>query len=420
MDETYQEFNKRWLRNNRIEIDWEIAERNSSWHRTYFTRRAISDHQAKGNCRLATMAIEEMEQQGWLIKRDVILDPMCGIGSFLIVAALRNYNAVGIELEDRFYKDMVGFHEQLDVPSDDLLAGVSSSQHIEGTIEYFHKITEGTNKGKIRVIHGDARNTDEIMERVKLNSFGRLGVVCSPPYGNRLSDETQKYSGNDERTFAELEADSDGRRQYSNDPDNIGTNRIAVISSPPYSRATEIGGKSKDPDPNSYFQRMQKKTAGYSTGKATNQRFATKVGVLCSPPYSRSTEHSEDQIAALPGEKVHGHKAFMYADVANIATLKLGSYDVEMKKVYKAVYRALQSGAPVALITRNFIQKGRIVLLDELTKRLMGYAGFNYQFTRRANLPDISMFKHINWRKKHRHKNLPLITWEEVTFYLKP
>ena len=372
----FETVNAVWLEKNGVKVDWAVKETNNHWHNTYFTPRATHDHQAKGSCRLAWMVLDEMEERGWINPDSTtILDNMCGIGSFLIVAALKGYNTIGIELEKRFYEDMIGAEGFIDIDDDeDLFNGVNRGKQ-PGTISNFHSLTANVpSVGKIQVINGDARFADEIMYRVgeKFNDYweGGLGVVCSPPYGNRLWDAGQSFGSKSDMTLAELSRleNETGRAQYSNDKDNIGTCRIAVIN---------------------------------------------------SPPYSRSTEHSDDQMDGFKDTPVTGHRGWLYSDRGNIAVLKLGDYDKEMLKVYCALYRTLSVGSPVALITRNFIQQGKVVTLDELTVKLMEEAGFTYQFTRRANLPDISFFKRINWEKMHRPKGLPLITWEEITFYRK-
>lgn len=367
----YQTFNENWLNEQNIKIDWIIKERNKYWHDTYFTKRAARAHQAKGNCRFVMNCVEELERQGWINPGDLLLDPMCGIASFLIVGALKGYNGVGIELEEKFYDLMVGFEEHIDIDNDnDLFSSYINKQHIEGNVEKFHRLTNTVpSVGDILILNGDARyDTDKAIEALALDGKNKIYAVSSPPYGNRLSDVTQAAAANDGRTWEELEEESDGRRQYSNDPANIGTHRIAIIS---------------------------------------------------SPPYSRSTEHDAKQIEALPEEKVGGHKGFQYQNRKNIALLKIGPYEIEMLKVYKALYRTVGIGSPVVLLTRNFIQEGKMVLLDVLTEMLMMEAGFSYKFTKRAELPEISMFKYMNWNNHHREKKLPLVTWEEATFYLK-
>ena len=184
------------------------------------------------------------------------------------------------------------------------------------------------------------------------------------------------------------------------------------MSSPPYSGSTEIGGKAKN---GNLARATNAKHDVYDEDNIARR----KLVIVSSPPYSRSTEHSGDQIDALPDGKVGGHKGFAYGDRENIALLGIGPYDIEMLKVYQSLHKALGARSSVVLLTRNFIQKGKIVLLDELTVKLMEQAGFKYHFTRRAELPEISMFKYMNWNNTHREKGLPLITWEEATFYTK-
>lgn len=414
--QSYESFNDNWMKEQGIYIDWEIKERNKYWHDTYFTKRSVKDHQAKGNCRFVYLCIEELERLGWINPGDLVFDPMCGIGSFLVVAALKGYPGVGIELEERFCRDMLGYDEHIDIDaSDDLFAGFVNKQHVEGNIEKFHRLTSVVpSVGRIAIINGDARSAHELLpvNNLRLNSRGKVWVVNSPPYGNRLSDVTQTAGSHDGRDWAELEEESNGRRQYSNDSDNIGTNRIVTISSPPYSGTTEIGGRAKN---GRLAEVSLEKQDRYHNDNIARNRLA----IVSSPPYSRTTEHDGKQIDHLPEGKVGGHRGFVYSNRENIALLKIGPYDTEMLKVYKSLYKTLGVGSPVVLLTRNFIQKGKIVLLDELTIKLMEQAGFTHMFTKRAELPDISMFKYMNWNKMHREKELPLITWEEATFYLK-
>lgn len=346
--------------------DWIIEDRNREWHDVYFTRPAIRHHQAKGSCPLVWRVLEYMEEQHWLREGDVIFDPMCGIGSFLIVAAVKGYDGIGVELEDTFCQDMVGY-DTIPLGEDTLFASVPG--HVEGQIEKFKRVTKGWDRiGNWRVIQGDARKLQEL--------WGTLcaKVVCSPPYGNRLRDAGQQFGSDkgrdDRKTWKELEEELEGsyNKQYSLDPNNIGNAKIKVVS---------------------------------------------------SPPYSRTTEHSKSQIDYLPEVKRPGHKGFEYANKKNVALLKDSAYSKEMLKVYRSLYSVLAPGAYVALITRNFIQKRKVVMLDELTIRLMERAGFGYLETKRAQLPDVSFFKNSNYLKYHKKWGLPLIDWEEISFFKK-
>jgi hypothetical protein len=364
-----------------VPIDWDITEKNKWWHETFFTKRAIYDHQAKGNCRFAMNIIKEMGKQGWLRSGDVILDPMCGIGSFNIVAALSGYDSIGVEMEETFYKDMVGFDTRETVDEDDLFGSFLS--HVEGTIERFLRLTESIPAvGDILIVQGDARNLNSALAGYEYpnkkarvlggpvwNPLRQGHVVSSPPYGNRMRDEGQRFGSKDGKDWADMEGIRDYNKQYSYDDDNIGN---------------------------------------------------AKIQIVCSPPYGRSTEHSEAQIESMdkPGSGFHGHKPFKYGK-GNIAILADNKYSKEMFKVYKSMYGLLKPGAYIALITRNFIQDFKVVELDELTIKLMKRAGFEYIKTMRARLPELSLFKNINWEKYHKDKGLPKIDWEEVTFYVR-
>lgn len=355
-----------------VPIDWDIKDKNKQWHETFFTKRAVHDHQAKGNCRFCWLIIKEMERQGWLRKGDVVLDPMCGIGSFNIVAALCGYNSVGVEMEGTFYKDMVGYDTLEAVGDDDLFGSFES--HVEGTIERFLGLTEQIpSVGDILVVQGDARNLGEVLGYTNLEleyPNTKMQAICSPPYGNRMRDEGQRFGSKDGKVWSDFCSKAEYEYQYSLDEGNIGN---------------------------------------------------AKIQIVCSPPYGRSTEHSEQQINSMdkPGTGFHGHKPFKYGR-GNIAILQDSRYSREMLKVYRSMYGFLQPGAHTALITRNFIQDFKVVELDELTIKLMKRAGFEYIKTMRARLPELSLFKNINWEKYHKKRGLPKIDWEECTFYVKP
>ena len=118
-------------------------------------------------------------------------------------------------------------------------------------------------------------------------------------------------------------------------------------------------------------------------------------------------------------EDYTGHKSHEYSN-NNIARLGDSKYNREMQKVYNSLYGILAKQSYVCLITRNFIQEKRVVFLDKLTIKLMERAGFEYLTTKRASLPEISFLKRVNWEKHFKKKGLPLIDWEEATFYVKP
>lgn len=313
MDNDFIEINRKWREKTygTPDLDWYIDENNRQWHQTYFARKAVMDHQAKNNCRLAMVCLEYMESKGWLKEGDTILDPMCGIASLLIVASLRGYNCIGVELEEIYYNDMIGYDKKVESDSDDLFA--NQIDRIQGNLEQFGRATNGVKGvGKIRVFNYDSR---------------KLDIAPFP------IETTQ--------------------------------NMFNVISSPPYMAATEQTAK------------QASTVSAYS-----------------------------------------GHKEHVYTS-GNPALLDGSQYRREMNKIYTALYNVLMGGSHVCLLTRNCLQQGKLTVLDKITISEMERAGFTYLETKRASLPDISFLKRNNWNKHFKKNNLPLIDWEEVTFYIK-
>ena len=155
------------------DINWDINTNNRSWHKSFFTAKAVLDHQAKANCAMVRKVVRHIKTK-YNNENAVILDPMCGIGSMLIMAGLEGHDSVGIEMEDIYYNDLIGYDSIRDEGG---LWGLT--HHTEGVIEKYDRLTAGIKTfGKISVIQGDARNTD-----VLIDEYNDLSIVSSPPYG---------------------------------------------------------------------------------------------------------------------------------------------------------------------------------------------------------------------------------------------
>ena len=59
-------------------------------------------HPAKMSPDLAFRILSHLEELGLLRRGMTILDPMCGVGTTLLTAAIRGYRTVGIEIEGKF------------------------------------------------------------------------------------------------------------------------------------------------------------------------------------------------------------------------------------------------------------------------------------------------------------------------------
>lgn len=306
---------KEWVETD--EYDWVVTERNTTtWYPTFFTKEEVSLHQAKGNMAACKNYIEYMESKGWLKPGDVILDPMCGIGSYLRMAALKGYSCFGIELEDRFIEAMEGYDIYFNL-------GDTETNHVEGGLEKFRRVTRGLpNVGGIMVVQGDARYLEHPTDIANV-------VICSPPYGNKFRDINQQLGSASDISWKDLEkVDRDTRYvQYSSDPNNIGNCKLTFNENNAYSK--------------------------------------------------------------------------------------------EMLKVYKSMYNVLSNGSYVCLITKDFISQKKVVKLSLETIRLMAKAGFKFLERKTTKLPEASFLMRTNWQRHYKDIGLPLIDWEDTTFYVK-
>lgn len=139
---------------------WPCAQRPSQWQRHGRYRSESNRHPAKMLPELARRAIETYSEPG-----DLVLDPMCGIGTTLVEAIHLGRRAVGIEVEPRW----VALAE----------ANVS------------HAVNDGA-RGRADVLGGDARELARLLTYSESGARGNVVelpfervdlVVLSPPYG---------------------------------------------------------------------------------------------------------------------------------------------------------------------------------------------------------------------------------------------
>jgi len=136
---------------------WLTAQRNSRAQRTGRYLPESVAHPAKMLPAIAREAIVRYTEPG-----DLVIDPMCGIGTTLVEASHLNRRSFGIEYEPRWAK----------IAEKNLA----------------HARTTGAT-GQARVVAGDARNIAEIAPR-ELRGTAAL-VITSPPYGASLHGQVR-------------------------------------------------------------------------------------------------------------------------------------------------------------------------------------------------------------------------------------
>jgi modification methylase len=143
---------------------WPCAQTTSQWQRHGRYLPESNRHPGKMLPALARRAIETYSDPG-----DLILDPMCGIGTTLVEAIHAGRRAVGVELEPRWAKlaraNIEHAHQQ----------GASSPAH---------------------VIEGDARQTPRLLTDAHHRQVDL--IVTSPPYACQIADVSNEniVSGN--------------------------------------------------------------------------------------------------------------------------------------------------------------------------------------------------------------------------------
>jgi DNA modification methylase len=249
-------------------------------------------HPAKMNTALLRYLIERYTKPG-----ETLCDPMSGSGSTGMLGALHGRNAVLVELEAKFVKWQEEARQRL---------------------EALPSLTE---KGKVTIIKGDARNLSRLLGR------SPDAEIVSPPYSD------SRYHVNKSPEFWEIMAKSTGRPAWA-DP-NSQTRRNAaeqgkgyssegvdaVVSSPPFSDTlhprkgvlqAQANMKEAGYDPKyikGSFEQPNQQLAlakeGYSSDPENigNLKHGEVDAVVTSPPYKTRTDGGGINETGIPNAR---------------------------------------------------------------------------------------------------------------------
>jgi modification methylase len=158
---------------------WPTAQQPAATQRTGRYLPGSTAHPAKMLPAIARQAIAAYSQP-----RDLVVDPMCGIGTTLVEAIHLGRDAIGIELEPRWAE---------------LASANIAHAHSHGAT------------GTATVITGDARQLPNL---INPNLEGRVALVLtSPPYGRSIHGQVTARPGRGVAKFDDA---------YSADPANLG------------------------------------------------------------------------------------------------------------------------------------------------------------------------------------------------------
>lgn len=376
----------------------------------FFTDESVS-HPAKMNLNLLRHILRTYTSPG-----DIVLDPMAGTGSTVVLAGAMGRHGIGVEYEPKFCKMIV--------------------ENIHRT-EKYHTFTPG---GQMTCINGDARELSKHL-------IGSDVIISSPPYGNRLSDVA-------------IQDGDTARMGYRQAVD-------VVLTSPPYSNI-DIGGDDDDrrvkrlKDAIERGDKISMRSRRWIRAMEEGRKGATcfnlprnyskdpqNIGalphgdidsIITSPPYEdsrpfhdiefmKSIVH-EQNIKSRKGE-TKGHTRSDAAELRylnkiegggyekdeNIGNLKSDNYLQAMLQVYRESYLVLRPLGKIVLVTKNFIRNKKVIRLDLDTIKLCESVGFSLKDRWYFKLPTKSFWK-ILYHKKY--PDVDEVKYEDILVFEKP
>ena len=281
---------------------------NQKLRKQFYTVDSIT-HPAKMDIPLCCWILEHYINDG-----EIILDPMCGIGTTLI-EGMRMFPKsifIGVEFEDKFVKmAQANIHKIRRVAKEDL----------------FMKI------GKAICIQGDARSLKGTIDK----------VLFSPPFGNA---EHHKEHG-----LKDLSGEGfKGRKAWINkehiklNPSNLGNVKIygnvdKIITSPPF------GGQVQH---KTNYLGKEKGESGFEYSNDPNNLGNLPHGkidkILSSPPYEKVIkDHGKSDRATKINIEKKNYSSWAYGNnEEQIGNLKGKTYLSEMLKIYRQCYKVLK------------------------------------------------------------------------------
>lgn len=343
----------------------------------YFPKESVA-HPAKINLNLLEYLI-----LNYTSENDLILDPMAGTFSTVVMAMLNNRRGIGVELEEKFCKW-----------GKEAIKNVENEQTL-------------TPKGKGIAIKGDARNLSEVL---KEHEEEISSVLFSPPYGEAhqnknlgLADGNRK----DLRAYSWLKSDN------QKNIENLPFNTDCIVTSPPYAETI-----SKNAGGSISYERIgiSSKTIREYSDDRENIGNIKNLGlsidsVLTSPPYFDS---KSDWDETSRGKKEEG-EAVSYADERHAEKKNIGNvhyfdegkplnkkhakangketYISAMRLVYEQCFLVLKPQGLLILILKNFIRQKKLVPLTEHTVKLCESVGFELKERLLFRLPQQSFWR---------------------------
>lgn len=388
--------------------------------RDHFTPDSTT-HPAKMNLNLLRWILETCTKPG-----EIVLDPMAGTGSTIILARLLGRHGVAVEYEPKF------------------------CEMIRENIKRSERHSTLTPEGSMICVQGDARELSKLLRKLD-------AIITSPPYGEAQSGggiatkgyDGPKHSPTDlvgERSYMPDKFEGEGNISRLKYGESVDT----VIASPPYEatcldgrdverrieRLKEaghdpkdfIGGQARDVilkhynkvdtvvSSPPYGNRLSDEAIQDGDEVRISYRQAIDA-LVSSPPYEGSeTETGGDEGKRGGNSKLRVKKDYSEVSKDNIGSMKGETYLKAMLKVYSECHKVLKEDGKMILVTKNFIRDKKVVRLDLDTIKLCETAGFHLFDRWYFKLSQRSFWRIIY---KKRYPDAPEVEYEDVLIFKK-
>jgi len=372
----------------------------------YFTEDSVC-HPAKANLFLLYYLIKKYTKKG-----DVVLDPMGGTGSTNIIASLLGRNSVYVDIEERF---------------------VEMARRNKKLLE-----ERGKAEGWIKIICGDARKLNELLEEVGI-------VITSPPFAStKMTKKQDEFFERMVKTVLPGRDVEKIKRRYKSDygsKENIGNLPLGsvdvIITSPPYNVDTSLSHISTKNRANPKSPNYRPSWKEYLETERSDLRISQEYGsvdvIITSPPYAQSVGHQGgiDKSDFRHGCRYRENYPRNRSNIGNMPyideeiemlhekLMKGGkpTYLSEMLKVYAQMFKVIKLGGRAIIIVKPFIRNKKVVDLPYHTYLLMRRCGFILEDLYKSRLRQRSFWRILQYQK---HPEIPRINHEYVLVMRRP
>jgi hypothetical protein len=329
-------------------------------------------HPAKANLSMMIWIIERYCKPG-----DWVVDPMCGVGSTLLMAGDLGINAIGIELEENFYEQ-----------------SAKNIQHL--------KRTRLWGLGEMHVIHGDARALDLYLPLIHSHPSA---IISSPPYGE--CGGAKDY--HPERMGSQTGIMKEGGYGLTNG--QLGNMKYGtIVFSPPYGGSEAVDIRKTQNDTALHHGGGNATNVPYSAGNLAYLQCA-----IFSPPYGNRL--ADPVVHDNDTGRMSYQQAVNRNDKTNIGSLELtadGTYLGEMLKVYRACLNVLSDDGLMILITKDFYRQGKRIELAKHTVSLCESLGFGFIEWHEREMSQLSF-----WQNLRARNGFPVVLTEDILVFKK-